>query len=128
MVKVVIVVVTYNHERYIQQAIESILNQEVNFSFKIIIADDGSKDQTVQIIQSYQEKYPDTIEILNHAQNYGVLANVLRIIPSVNAEYFGILDGDDHWTHTLKLQKQVDFLDQNKEFNGVFHDSEIVHE
>src|SRR5690606_18988072 len=115
-------------EKYIQQAIESILNQKINFSYKIIIADDGSTDKTLQIVKSYHARFPMNFEILRHEENQGVLANVLRIIPKVNAKYFAILDGDDLWSYDLKLQKQVDFLDQNEDFNGVFHDCEIIHE
>lgn len=125
--KVTVIVVTYNHERYVGDTIKSILNQQTDFSTRIIIADDGSEDDTVKIVSAFKAKYPDKITLLKHENNQGVLKNILRILPEIDSEYFAILDGDDSWVYDLKLQKQVDFLDNHFEYNGIFHDAQIVH-
>lgn len=126
-VKVAIVVVTYNHEKYIERTIQSILDQKVNFSLQIVIADDGSQDRTIEIVSALKTQYPDKITLLKHENNQGVLKNILRIVPELHSEYFAILDGDDYWEYNLKLQKQADFLDKNNQYNGIFHDAQIVH-
>lgn len=125
--KLSVIVVTYNHEKYIRQAIESILNQKVDFQYKIIIADDASTDKTPQIIKEFQKNYPDKIFPIFNEKNLGVLKNVLNIMKHIQTDFIAFLDGDDYWTHEFKLQKQIDFLESNIDFNGCFHDAEIEH-
>lgn len=125
--KVVVIVVTYNHEKFVGSTIQSILNQQTDFSVRIIIADDGSRDGTMDIVTNFKTQFPEKITVLQHEKNQGVLKNILRIFPEINGQYFAILDGDDSWEYHLKLQKQVDFLDEHLEYNGVFHDAQIVH-
>lgn len=125
--KVTVVVVTYNHEKYVGNTIQSILDQKTDFSVKIIVADDGSQDGTIEIISAFKTKYPDKITFLQHENNQGILNNILRIIPEIKSEYVAILDGDDYWKYEYKLQKQASFLDNDKNYNGIFHDAEIIH-
>ena len=116
MIKVVVAITTYNLEKYIAQAIDSVLVQKTNFDYKIIIADDCSADDTVTIIQRYASKYPDKIKLLLSEKNQGSLVNSNRIFDGLQCEYFAFLDGDDYWVGEEHLQKQVDFLDSHPEY------------
>lgn len=124
-VKITIVILTCNHEKFIGQTLESVFAQKTEFSIRVIVADDGSKDDTVAIVNQYNEKYPNKILLLQHNENKGVLKNIIRVIPEVKSDYVAILDGDDYWNYDLKLKTQVDFLDENPNFAGMFHDVEI---
>jgi len=126
-IKVTVVVLTYNHERFIAKALESILNQEIDFKFQIIVADDGSQDETNNIVDDFTKRFPDSFSLIGEATNQGVRRNIFNCISEIKGEYIAILDGDDFWSDKEKLQIQVDFLDQNQDFNGVFHDAEIIH-
>lgn len=125
MVLVSVIVVTFNHESYIREALQSIVDQKVNFTYEIIVANDASSDETLNIIQEFKDKYPQII-IQNNEKNLGVLGNVVNLVSLVQGKYFAILDGDDYWSYEHKLQNQIDFLEENKEYNGVFHDSTII--
>lgn len=117
MYKVAIVITSYNLEEYIGQALESILEQQTNFDFKIIIGDDCSKDKTLEILQEYKKRYPDKIEIHTFENNKGSLSNSNRLFDGLQSEYFAFLDGDDYWVGKDRLQKQVDFLDSHPEYS-----------
>lgn len=128
MIKVSVIVHTYNHENFIRQTLDSILNQQVNFEYEVIIGDDASPDATPQIIQEYQSKYPDLIKPLLHAKNLGGYGknNTLATLAICKGQYIAAMDGDDYWTNPLKLQKQVDFLDDNPDFVACFHNA-LIH-
>jgi len=125
-VKYSLVIVAYNHEKFIAQALEGILSQIVNFKYEIIVGDDHSTDATIDIVESYVKKYPDRITLMKTDQNGGLFKNAMRILRVCRGEYLSMMDGDDSWTNAGKLQRQVDFLDNNKEYAGCFHDAEIV--
>lgn len=116
-----ICMITYNHEKFIREAIESVLSQKTNFRFELVIADDCSKDNTRQICIEYQEKYPDKIKLLLPEKNLGMMANFVNTLQACNEKYIALCEGDDYWTDVNKLQKQVDFLEQNKDFVICFH-------
>lgn len=126
-VKVTVVVLTYNHERFINQALNSILAQRVNFPIQVIVADDGSTDRTNEIVAEFKQNYPEIFIKLGGGQNYGVRQNILNCLSEIKGEFIAILDGDDYWKDETKLSKQVEFLEKNETFDGVFHDTEIVH-
>jgi glycosyltransferase involved in cell wall biosynthesis len=120
---VVIEMITYNHEKYIAQAIESVLMQKTNFAYQIIICDDCSTDKTAQICKAFKDKYPDKIDLHLNEKNLGVYLNAKKIHDishSSNAEYIAMLDGDDYWMDENKLQMQVDFLRENQEYSIVW--------
>lgn len=123
-----VVILTYNHESFIAKALDSVLMQQTNFDFRIIIADDGSKDDTANIIEKYKNKHPKKIEFINNNKNQGVLKNVFSLLTKDASKYIAFLDGDDYWTYNLKLQKQYNFLEANKEYSGCFHNTEIIQE
>lgn len=109
----------YNHEKFIAQAIESVLNQKTNFPFRIIIGDDCSTDNSASIIKSYEFQYPDVIQAYYHPVNLGfesVETNGLFLLNQSTSKYIAFLDGDDYWTDENKLQKQVDLLENNADF------------
>lgn len=128
MIKVSVIVHTYNHEKFIRQTLDSILCQEVNFQFEVIIGDDASPDSTPQIIQEYQSKFPEIIKPLLHSKNLGGYGknNTLATLAVCEGQYIAAMDGDDYWTNPLKLQKQVDFLDNNSDFVACFHNA-LIH-
>lgn len=118
--------ITYNHEKYIRQAIESVLMQQVNFSWELIIADDFSTDGTRDILAEYKEKHPDRIKLILQSKNVGPAQNWLDLITTPKTQYIAYFEGDDYWTDPLKLQKQVDFLESDKEYIACYHDVKVV--
>ncbi|MBC1314379.1 glycosyltransferase, partial [Trichormus variabilis PNB] len=126
--KVSVLVITYNHSRFIAQAIESVLMQKVNFEYEIVVGEDCSTDDTRKILIDYQQKYADKIRLLLPEKNLGMHRNFVNTLQACCGEYVAILEGDDYWIAEDKLQKQVDFLDKNLEFTICFHNVIIFHE
>lgn len=114
--KVSIVITSYNLENYISQALDSILNQVTDYAFNIIVADDCSTDETVSILREYKQKYPEKIVLLETDHNIGSLSNSNRAFETMDCDYFSFLDGDDYWVGADRINKQIDFLEKNKEF------------
>ena len=113
-----VVMITYNHERYILQAIESVFMQQVNFPLELIIADDHSSDNTPQVVQSFIDTHSTRhlIRYTYHTPNKGMSPNFAWALQQASGKYIALLEGDDFWTDPHKLQKQVDFLEQHDEF------------
>jgi len=124
-VKVSIATVTYNHEEYIIEAMESVINQKTNFKFEMIIGEDCSSDSTKEIIREYETKYPDIIKPIYNTHNLGGRNNYLNVLNHCNGKYIAILDGDDVMMQG-RLQKEVDFLEQNSNFSMVAHNMNII--
>lgn len=121
-----ICVITYNHSKYISQAIDSFLMQKTDFDFEIIIADDASIDNNQEIIRAYQKKYPDKIKPILRSKNVGMNNNFVDALNHCTGKYIAICEGDDYWTDPLKLQKQVDFLEANPEYSLCFHNALVL--
>lgn len=119
---------TYNHEKYIAQAVEGFIMQETNFAFEIIIGEDCSKDGTRKILEEYVSRYPDKIKLITSAYNVGASNNGVRVFKAARGKYIAVCDGDDYWTDPLKLQKQVDFLERNEKFVMCGHYSKKITE
>ncbi len=129
--KVSVSIITYNHENYIAQAIDSVLKQQVTFDYEIIIGDDCSTDGTREILQTYQQRYPDIIQLVLHPKRYDGVPGRLNNITNLYAcrgQYVALLDGDDYWISDDKLQTQVEFLDQHPEYVLTFHDALVISE
>ena len=124
--KVIIVILTYNLEKYISEALESILNQKTTYKYKILIGDDCSTDDTQKILKEYKEKYPEIIELRFSDKNLGCLGNSNRLFDGLQCEYFSLLDGDDVWLDEYHLQKQIDFLENNKDYTAVAANSQFI--
>jgi glycosyltransferase involved in cell wall biosynthesis len=114
-----IVCPTYNHEKYIKQALDSMLTQKTTFEFEILIHDDASTDNTSSLIKEYASAYPKIIKpiIQTVNQHSRGIRNADIIYPLIKTKYIAICEGDDYWTDPLKLQKQVDFLEANPDYS-----------
>lgn len=120
--------ITYNHIKYIKQALDSIIMQNVNFTWELIIADDFSTDGTRAVILEYKKKHPNFIKLILQEKNVGPAKNWLDLITSPSSRYIAYFEGDDYWTDPYKLQKQFDFMEQNQEFVMCFHNATIINE
>ena len=123
-----ILMITFNQEKFIAQAIESVLMQRVNFKYEIVIGEDYSTDRTRDIVLEYQEKYSDRIKLLLQGKNAGMHKNFVDTYYACMGKYIALLEGDDYWTDPYKLQKQVDFLEKNPDFAICFHNMQIIYE
>jgi glycosyltransferase involved in cell wall biosynthesis len=117
--------ITFNQVNYIEECIKGALNQKID-NYEIIIGDDCSTDGTSKICKKYAELYPFLIRYFKREQNLGMKGNWVETIQSANGKYIAICEGDDYWLDPLKLQKQVDFLEKNEEFVGVFTDINLL--
>ena len=111
--------ITYNHEPYIRQCLEGFVMQKTNFRFEAIVHDDASTDGTADIIREYAEKYPDIIKPIyetenQHSKRDGSLRRIMDA--HTHGKYVAICEGDDYWIDPLKLQKQVDFLENHSDY------------
>lgn len=120
-----ICMITYNHELYIQQAIEGVLSQKTNFEYELIIGEDCSSDKTRNICQILSNT-SNLITLLPATHNLGMIPNFMRTIQACDSKYIALCEGDDYWTDPLKLQKQVDFLESHVEYAGSAHQSVIL--
>lgn len=118
-------IITFNHVLYIKQAIDSVLEQQTNFKFNILIADDHSTDGTQQILKEYQQKYPDKIELIIQEKNIGPAKNFDILINQPNTNFIAYLDGDDYWIDKNKLQMQFDAFKENVNVGLVY--TEVKH-
>ena len=127
----------FNHEPYIREAIEGILKQKTTFPIEVVIGDDFSTDKSLEIIKEYQSTSTIHFKILErkegdtywqNRQKLGRLHNFYNILENCSGKYIALLDGDDYWTDSSKLQKQVDFLENNTDFAICFHNMEIANE
>nr|WP_319397853.1 glycosyltransferase [uncultured Carboxylicivirga sp.] len=123
---------SYNHEAYIEESIDSFLMQETTFPFEILIHDDASTDNTQKIIKKYQELFPQIIkpiyQTINQKSIYKSGMNPRFNFPRAIGKYIATCEGDDYWTDPLKLQKQVDFLEANTKYAATFHKNKIYFE
>lgn len=122
--------ITYNHESYIRHCLDGFVMQKTNFRFEVIVHDDASTDNTVEIIRQYVEKYPDIIKPIYEKENqYSKIGfdGIFRIMNEHSkGKYIAICEGDDCWTDPYKLQKQVDFLESHPDY--ILSHSDIDHE
>lgn len=119
--KLSVCMVTYNHEKYIKQAIESVLMQKTDFSYELVIGEDCSTDKTREIVIKYQNRYPNIIRVFLNKTNLSAGPNFIRTLKACKGEYIALLEGDDYWIDPLKLQKQIDFLDNDPEYSISSH-------
>ncbi|MEH2228728.1 MAG: glycosyltransferase [Nostoc sp.] len=126
--KVSVLMITYNHEKFIAKAIESVLMQQVNFEYELVIGEDCSTDTTRQIAIDYQKRYPDNIRLLLPNNNLGMNQNLANTFYACKGQYIAILEADDYWISPYKLQRQVDFLDEHPEYAICFHNAIIFWE
>lgn len=120
MPKVTVCVVTYNQEKYIAECLQSLVDQETDFKFEIVVSDDCSTDNTRKIVSDFYERYPGLFRVFLHEENMGALKNFKFVHGQAAGKYVAHMDGDDY-ALPGKLQAQADFLDEYPECNMVFH-------
>lgn len=120
--------ITYNHENYIADTIESFLMQKTNFKFEILIHDDASTDKTAEIIKEYEKKYPDIIKPIYQTENQYSKGADVSFINEKRAigKYVALCEGDDYWTDPFKLQKQIDYMEKHPECSLCVHGGIVV--
>lgn len=124
-------ITTFNKQEYIGQALDSIFRQKTNFAIEILIYDDASTDETVQIIKKHQEIHQNIHLFANSKNEYGngILGiNERHLFPKAKGKYIAMCDGDDYWTDESKLQQQVAFLEENKDYIMCCHDGEVYYQ
>ena len=127
--KLSVAFMTYNHEKYIRQALESIVNQKVSFDYEIVVGEDCSTDSTRDIIREFDAAYPGRFRLLFREKNLGrPTLNTYQTSTECRGEYVAYLQGDDYWTDDCKLQKQVDFLEKHPEYEACTHACVVVDE
>lgn len=114
------IITTFNHEKYIAEAIESAIVQMGGFKHEILISDDNSTDKTHAIIKSYVERFPSLIRDVSSSSNLGISMNLKKCFREAKGEFIAILEGDDYWIDKYKIQKQIDFLKNNSDCSMVF--------
>lgn len=123
--KVSVCVVTYNHEKYIRQCLQSIVDQETNFDFEVVVGEDCSTDGTRAIVLEFAEKYPTLVKLILHQKNVGGTRNYLAICDAAVGEYIATIDGDD-CALPGKLQIQSDCLDLDQDVSFAVHAVKIM--
>lgn len=121
--------ITYNHVKYIRDAIEGFLMQKTTFPIEILIHDDASTDNTATIVREYEVKYPQLIKPIYQTENQyskkdGTIGRIQR--GRARGKYYATCEGDDYWTDPLKLQKQVEYLEENTDCSLCFHASKSI--
>lgn len=116
-----IVCITYNHEPYLRQALDSFLMQKTSFAYEIVLAEDCSTDGTRKICEEYAAEHPDIIHYIWSDNNVGAVENEARAIRAAKGKYIALCEGDDYWTDENKLQKQADFMESHPEYSVTFH-------
>ena len=117
--------ITYNHESFIAQAIEGVMMQKSNFDYQLVIGDDYSTDKTRIICEKYANKYNDKIILLHSSENIGMMPNFIKTLQACTGKYIALCEGDDYWIDPLKLQKQVDLLENTDTIVGSYTDTYI---
>lgn len=124
--RITIVMANYNKEEYMKQAIESVLMQKTSYSYLLAIVDDCSSDSSPEIIERYEELYPDKILAVYRQENGGYFKSQLSVYHYMKSQYYTLLDPDDYWVSDCVLEKAVSFLDQNPDYSACGFNSQIL--
>lgn len=133
--KLSVYVATYNHENYIEQALDSIFMQKTQYNFEVLVGEDCSTDNTRNVLKRYEQKHPEYIAS-GQLKIFYRLHNMNKEIPS-NADdlkqrcmgkYIIALEGDDYWTDCNKIERQIKFLENHPEYIAVSHNCTVVDE
>lgn len=118
-----VIMITYGHEKYIEEAIRGVFLQKTNFPLELIISNDNSPDSTDEIVKNIIKSAPENISVnyIQHPENIGMLPNFISTLKMAEGKYIAVCEGDDYWTDENKLQKQIDFLEKNEDFTLTFH-------
>lgn len=120
--------ITYNHAKYVAQAIGSLAAQDTSFTYEIVVRDDNSSDNTATILSSLASEFPDKICLLKGGQNLGMIENFKTVLKECRGKFIAFCEGDDYWIDNQKLQRQVDILLSDDEVGLVYSNYSIVDE
>ena len=125
-----VLMITYGHEKYIEEAINGVLKQNCAFEVELIIADDCSPDDTEKIVNRISKTHPKAnwIKYTKHNKNLGMMPNFIWTLKQCKGKFIAFCEGDDYWVDPLKLQKQVDFLEENKDVSMVYTNVSIYYQ
>ncbi|MBR5627561.1 MAG: glycosyltransferase [Thermoguttaceae bacterium] len=128
-IQVSVLCLTYNHEKYIRDALEGFVSQKTNFPFEVLVHDDASTDGTADIIREYERRYPEIIRGIYQTENkYSTGCDLLQeyVYPLIRGKYIAFCEGDDYWTVPYKLQKQFDALEAHPEVDICAHAVRVI--
>jgi len=121
-------IITYNHEKFISQTLNSVLMQKTSFTFEVVIGEDYSTDNTRSICEEYAQNHKDIIHLLPTNKNYGMVPNFLRTYKQCKGKFIALVEGDDYWIDPYKLEIQFSTLKSNPEYSICFHNAIILWE
>ncbi len=121
-----VLIITYNHEHFVGQALQSALDQEPSEQVEIVVGEDHSTDGTRAVLLDFQRRYPSRIRLLLRDANVGMNRNLAMTLAACRGRYIALLEGDDYWTRPDKLKLQVEFLDRHPDFSACFHNVAVV--
>ena len=130
-VAVSVICIAYNHEKYIEQCLKSVVSQKTNFKFEVIVHDDASTDNTAQIIKKYELQYPEIIKPVYQKKNIYSDPDVdfsRTLMSYATGKYITFCEADDYWCNDYKLQKQFDIMESNKNLSVCFHKTATLDE
>ena len=119
-----VVIISYKQEKYIKEAIDSVLMQKTDYKYELLLSDDCSNDGTLEIMKDYEKKYPDIVKVIVRKKNGGCSDNQLNAGRMAKGKYITFLEGDDYWIDENKIQEQVTFLEENPDFIAHTHKQE----
>lgn len=121
-----VAITAFNSANWLPRALDSVLAQRANFPIEIVIGDDFSQDETVQIARSYRERHPGVIKVLERTRNVGIQRNYYETFESCQGKYIAWLDADDYWTDPQKLTIQVETMESDPSINLCGHFIRVV--
>lgn len=121
-------ILTYNQQNTIAETIDSVLKQECDFEYEIIIGEDGSTDLTLPICRSYEALHPGVVKIITSKENMGLMRNFKNVTKMIRGKYFAGCGGDDFWHDPHKLQLQVEFMERNLNYGMVHSGCKYIYE
>lgn len=128
-VEISILMLTYNHGKFVKKALDGIMMQKIDVPYEVIILDDGSADHTSQILKEYKKRYPELISLYLKKVNSGCpTKNAYFLLSKAKGKYYAMIEGDDYWIDDLKIKKQYEFLTQHREYSACMSDFIVVDE
>lgn len=119
--KLTVLILVYNHGEFLDECLNSVFFQNCSFDFEVLVGEDCSTDNSLEICKKYQEKYPRQFKLYHRRKNIGMLKNFYDLIENATGEYTVFLEGDDFWTNTNKLELQAKALDSNLDCSLSYH-------
>ena len=125
-IKVSVLIPVYNHGMYLEQCIQSVVHQKTDFSYEVLVGEDCSSDNSRSLLKKMEAELSNNFTILYRQANLGMVKNISDLMERARGTYQILLEGDDYWTDTHKLQYQVDFMEHHAEYSAVGHSCIVV--